>query len=102
MLVLSRNPNETIVLQTEPPITITFVRCTREGRARIGVDAPKSVSILRGELLSRDQHEGPLEADGGPPGAPSPAPSECVDDWRHETGVAPDISILGITPKLPR
>ena len=57
-------------------------------------DVPKNVPIRRSnakvKVPRNDQHEGPLEADGGPPGVPELAPTERV---------APDLARLGITVK---
>lgn len=48
MLVLGRKLNETIVL---PELGIVITLCRVAGRAAsIGVQAPRGVSILRGEL----------------------------------------------------
>jgi carbon storage regulator CsrA len=59
MLVLTRRLNESIVI---PALGITVrVLAVRGGRARLGVEAPREVAVLRGELH-------------GPP-APRPAPS---------------------------
>lgn len=53
MLVLSRKRTETIVCRVpgvgDIVITLTDIRNTQV--ARIGVDAPESVKIFRGELL---------------------------------------------------
>jgi len=48
MLVLSRKPNEEIVVP-ELGITIKVVKCGR-GHVRLGVSAPNSVRVWRGEL----------------------------------------------------
>jgi carbon storage regulator CsrA len=59
MLVLTRRPNESIVI---PALGVTVrVLAVRGGRVRLGVEAPREVVVLRGEL-----HE---------PLAPRPAPS---------------------------
>ena len=47
MLVLTRKENETIRIGDD--IVITLVK-TQGGSVRIGIDAPKEVKILRGEL----------------------------------------------------
>ncbi|MDN4606794.1 carbon storage regulator CsrA [Sporosarcina highlanderae] len=48
MLVLSRKPNETIKIGDEIEIRIIEVK---GDTIRIGIEAPKSVEILRGELV---------------------------------------------------
>lgn len=57
MLVLGRKPTETILIGGT--IRVTLVRCTGNG-ARIGIEAPPDVSIVRAELV-----EGSA---GNPPG----------------------------------
>lgn len=47
MLVLSRKVGEAICIDDN--ITVTVVHLTN-GRVRIGIDAPQSVPIIRGEL----------------------------------------------------
>ena len=58
MLVLSRKPNEEIVLDGN--ITITVLAIT-DGRVRIGIDAPLEVSIVREELLVRARNEDQIQ-----------------------------------------
>lgn len=49
MLVLSRKKNEAIVFHTDHgPITLTVL--SLGDRVRLGIDAPESVHIRRGEL----------------------------------------------------
>ena len=60
MLVLQRNINEQIVLKTsDGPITITLTHIRSLSTARLGIDAPKCVTILRAEL--RDCTEPPTK-----------------------------------------
>lgn len=104
MLVLSLAAGESLTIGDN--IKITAVEQRGSGKIRLGFDAPREVQILRTNAKVRtpkvDQHDGPLEADGGPPGAPAPAPSERADEWHHEPGTPPDLTLLGITPKKPR
>jgi carbon storage regulator CsrA len=53
MLVLTRRAGETIVFTTGAGevITLHYLR-NRHGEIHLGIDAPKSVHILRGELQS--------------------------------------------------
>lgn len=51
MLVLARKKNETIKIGND--ITITVIE-VRGQTVRLGLDAPKDVVILRGELEPRD------------------------------------------------
>lgn len=48
MLVLTRKAGEKFVIGDN--ITITLVSC-EGGRVRIGIEAPRDVAVLRGELL---------------------------------------------------
>jgi carbon storage regulator len=52
MLVLSRELGEEIVIGNDVRITVTHVG---EGRVKIGVDAPKRVSVHRAELAEKIQ-----------------------------------------------
>lgn len=49
MLVLSRYENERIIIGNDIAIMIVGV-CTRTGKVRIGVDAPKGVRVDREEV----------------------------------------------------
>jgi carbon storage regulator CsrA len=64
MLVLSRKPGEKVRIGKD--ITITILE-TRGDRARIGIDAPTHVPILRVELTPREDGPAP---DRGPEGEP--------------------------------
>lgn len=96
MLVLSRKRSERLLIGNR--ITITIVKIGPDA-VRLGIDAPREMKVVREELVARDteaapvlmaQHEGPLEADGGPCGSPVLAGTERV---------APDLKVLGITPQ---
>ncbi len=47
MLVLSRRPGETVCIGDD---IIVYVTQTKGGRVTLGIDAPRSISVLRGEL----------------------------------------------------
>lgn len=51
MLVLARKPGTTIVINEEIVITIVKVE---DNRVTVGVEAPREVKILRGELRPND------------------------------------------------
>ena len=51
MLVLSRKRGESIQIDDNIFVTVTEVR---GGRVRLSIDAPKSVRIVRQEVLERD------------------------------------------------
>lgn len=54
MLVLSRKERQTI--RISGGITITLLAADR-GRARIGIDAPENVAVMRSELVSDDEND---------------------------------------------
>lgn len=49
MLVLSRKVNETIIIGEDIRITLTMIRGQH---ARIAIEAPEDIPIVRGELLT--------------------------------------------------
>jgi carbon storage regulator CsrA len=53
VLVLTRRPNETIVLPG-PGVTIR-VLSTKNNAVRVGIEAPPAIAVLRGELRDRQQ-----------------------------------------------
>lgn len=66
MLVLSRKRSERIVIGENVVITLV---ASRDGRARIGIEAPTDVSIHRGEVYDRIVKERRAEGDAeGTPG----------------------------------
>jgi len=50
MLVLTRRKGESILLSGG--ITLTVVR-VKEGRVKLGIEAPRQTKIVRGELLAK-------------------------------------------------
>ena len=56
MLVLTRKPEQTIVMETaDGVITVRVLKHLKAG-VRIGVDAPPTVQITRGELREREEN----------------------------------------------
>ena len=56
MLILTRRPGETIIIETPTGEKITVaVLGVKGNQIRIGMDAPKDVTILREELVDRLQ-----------------------------------------------
>lgn len=49
MLVLSRKPNESIVINGD--ITITLIEI-RGGRIQLGIEAPREIPVVRTELVA--------------------------------------------------
>ena len=58
MLVLTRKASEAIKI--DGPATITILS-TNGNRIKIGIDAPRDVKVLRGELLDREREAAPLK-----------------------------------------
>ena len=58
MLVLTRNNHESIIIgEGENAIKVAFLGISREdpNQARIGIEAPRHIPIVREELLKRDR-----------------------------------------------
>ena len=54
MLILGRNPGDSIVINGN--ITITFFKAKGDA-IKVAIDAPKEVSIVRGEVAKRNQEQ---------------------------------------------
>jgi sRNA-binding carbon storage regulator CsrA len=74
MLVLSRRPDEKILLPTVP--AVIKVISSGAGLTRLGIEAPTHVPILRAELCRQDRPP----VDPGAAGAPGPNLSHFVRD----------------------
>jgi carbon storage regulator len=61
MLVLSRCPLEKIVIGDNIIITVCKIK---DGRVRLGIDAPKGVKIMREELLEDEDAGGSMDDRG--------------------------------------
>lgn len=59
MLVLSRRIGETLIIGDEVEVRILDIN---GNQVRIGIDAPKSVNIVRSELLERESRQQPQKA----------------------------------------
>jgi carbon storage regulator len=59
MLVLSRKEGQSIVIPSLG-IQLVFIRC-KDGQCRVGIEAPREVSVYRNEVLEamRDRKDGP-------------------------------------------
>ncbi len=55
MLVLSRKANETIRIGDN--VTITILK-SKGNTVRLGIEAPRDVRVMRGEVLARDESNG--------------------------------------------
>jgi carbon storage regulator CsrA len=60
MLVLTRKPEQEIVIKTSAGEEIRIKICDIESRDRvkIGITAPRSVSVVRAELIKGDEERG--------------------------------------------
>jgi len=68
MLVLSRKKNESIVINND--ITVTVVEI-RGDKVRLGIEAPKDVSVHRREVYEAIQNQARLRpSDASPAGTP--------------------------------
>jgi carbon storage regulator len=54
MLVLSRKCGEQVVIGDQIVVTVTQIN---KGKVRIGIDAPRDISIMRGELAGDPEVE---------------------------------------------
>ena len=56
MLVLSRKKDETILLKTSnnEDIRITVVKIDNKNKVRIGIEAPREVTVVRSELITKE------------------------------------------------
>lgn len=91
MLVLGRKPTESIVVAGN--IRITLVRSGKAG-ARIGIEAPAGVPIVRAELLNGSQA-------AGSNGAPQAAPAESVRERLLDNSAACSASPVPAAPFVP-
>ncbi len=57
MLILTRNTDESIVIEEDIFITIIDIK---GGQVRLGIDAPRDVAVHRQEIHDRIQAGGPL------------------------------------------
>lgn len=57
MLVMGRRVNDRIILETADGAIQVMVTKVRGGQVYVGIDAPASVSIRRGELADREAQQ---------------------------------------------
>ncbi len=51
MLVLERKEGQTVLIQTSDGLIEVMVTRSQAGRVKLGISAPRSISIVREELL---------------------------------------------------
>ena len=66
MLVLSRKKSETIRINDDIVVTVVEVR---DGKVRLGVTAPRSVAVHRGEIYDKIHSEFVLDCEALPAGS---------------------------------
>ena len=59
MLILTRRIGETVMIGDEVSVTVLRVK---GNQVRLGVNAPKTVSVQREEIFHRIKHEGDADA----------------------------------------
>ena len=72
MLVLSRQRDETIVIGDDIEITVVDIR---GDKVRLGISAPKAVTVHRKEVYDAIRKENRQAAAEVPPGGATPAPT---------------------------
>ena len=102
MLVLTRRPNQTIVIGDDIVVTVLEVK---GDQIRLGIDAPRHVQVLREEVLvalqeaNRSAVLGSATAKAAPiPGHPEPDGGRAQPTTGTET-VRPTDSSNGATPR---
>ena len=102
MLVLSRRPDEKILLPTIP--AVIKIISTQTGLARIGIEAPAHVPILREELCQGEwarQPKGNEAASGAAP-AGAGSPESSASNAGTRTGLSARCRALPSSPKCSR
>lgn len=85
MLVLSRKPGEQLIINGNITITVIAVGA---GRIRLGIDAPREIPVLRGELSAKREWEA------------IPEPVACPDEYASELDW-PLIDTSDFSPDMP-
>ena len=63
MLVLTRKTDESLLIGGE--IRVTVLGFTGDNKVRLGIDAPRTVKILRGETLEQTREQNRVSAASG-------------------------------------
>lgn len=63
MLVLTRKTEESLIIGGE--IRVTVLGFTGDNKVRLGIDAPRTVKILRGETLEQTREQNRVSAASG-------------------------------------
>ena len=83
MLVLSRKTRETI--QISDNISVTILRISGN-TVRIGIDAPRQIRVIRGELSPHVDVEENDSCNGNPPAVGESAGESSMEDTAAEDG----------------
>jgi len=67
MLVLSRKKNESIIINDHVTVTVVEIR---GDKVRLGIDAPKDVTVHRREVYEAIQNQAKVHEAGTPVAAP--------------------------------
>ena len=96
MLILGRRPGESILI--DGGIRIVVISCDKRG-VRLGIEAPTSVGIVRGEIVTQiaDENRRALAAAGSEWLAALPAPRRS-----GERPAAPPSTPPSVSPVAPR
>jgi carbon storage regulator len=75
MLILTRRVGESVVIGEDVTVTVLGVK---GNQVRIGINAPKTVSVHREEIFERIKSGRPAGDGSSPAEEPSPAPRESL------------------------
>jgi carbon storage regulator len=80
MLILTRRENESIVIQLGQTVVYVTVLEIKANQSRVGVSAPRDVSVDREEVYQRKVREAKVGAEGTSLSAPSRAANTAIQN----------------------